>query len=85
MKNKYLKYTLKGVVVFLSILVILYIFVFAYVTANKQKIIKQVTEEVGKKLNGDVSVINVELNFFINFPIVFVVLFNVIITDIMYS
>ncbi|MGI8581492.1 MAG: AsmA-like C-terminal region-containing protein [Chitinophagaceae bacterium] len=69
----------------MSLLVILYIFVFAYVTANKQKIIKQVTEEVGKKLNGDVSIGNVELNFFSNFPKVSVALHNVMITDTMYT
>ncbi|MEO6329919.1 MAG: AsmA-like C-terminal region-containing protein [Ginsengibacter sp.] len=85
MKNKYLKYFLKGTVVLLGILVILYIIVFAYVSANKQKIIKQVTNEIGKKLDGNVSIANVELSFFRHFPTVSVALHNVVITDTMYA
>ncbi|MDB5200407.1 MAG: AsmA family protein [Chitinophagaceae bacterium] len=85
MKNKYLKYTLKGLVVLLSILVILYTFVFIYVSVNKKKIIKQVTEEIGKKLNGNVTIGDVELSFFRQFPTVSVALHNVQITDTMYA
>ena len=62
--NKYVKYTLKGIVILLSVLVILYAFVFIYVSANKKKIIKQVTDEIGKKLSGDVTIGDVELSFF---------------------
>ena len=85
MKNKYLKYTLKGVVILLSILVILYVGVVSYMSVNKQKIIKQVTDEIGKKLNGKVSIGNVELSFFSHFPRVSVALHNVMITDTMYA
>ena len=85
MKNKYLKYTLKALVVLLSVFVILYIIVFAYVSANKKKIIKQVTDEIGKKLNGNISIGNVELSFFSHFPKVSVALHNVMITDTMYA
>lgn len=85
MKNKYLKYTLKGVVILLSLLVIVYTFIFFYVTANKKKIIKQVTEEISKKLTGTVSIGNVELSFLSNFPAVSVELHNVQITDTMYA
>ena len=69
----------------MSVFVILYIVVFLYVSANKQKIIKQVTEEISKKLNGNVSIGNVELNFFSHFPKVSVALHNVMITDTMYA
>lgn len=85
MKNKYLRYTLKGVVIFLSLLVILYAFVFIYVSVNKKKIIKQVTEEIGKKLNGNFSIGNVELSFFSHFPSISVALHNIMITDTMYA
>jgi hypothetical protein len=63
----------------------LYTFVFVYVSVNKKKIIKQVTDEIGKKLNGNVSIGNVELNFFAHFPSVSVALHNVMITDTMYA
>jgi len=85
LKNKFLKYTVKGIIVLLSIFVILYIIVFSYVSANKQKIIKRVTDEVGKKLSGNVSIGNVELSFFRHFPKVSVELHNVMITDTMYA
>ena len=85
MKNKYLKYVLKGLVVLLSLFVILYTFVFIYVSANKKKIIKQVTEEIGKKLTGKVTIGDVELSFFKQFPAVSVALHNVQITDTMYA
>jgi len=59
--------------------------VFTYVSVNKKKIIKQVTDEIGKKLNGNVSVGNVELSFFSHFPKVSVALHDVMITDTMYA
>jgi len=59
--------------------------VFTYVSVNKKKIIKQVTDEVGKKLNGKVSIGNVELSFFSHFPKVSVALHDVMITDTMYA
>lgn len=85
MKNKYGKYALKGVVILLSILVVVYTFIFIYVTSNKKKIIKQVTEEVGKKLSGTVSIGDVEVSFLKQFPSVAVELKNVQITDSMYG
>ena len=85
MKNKYLKYTLKGIVILLSILVILYVIVFSYVSVNKKKIIQQVTDEIGKKLSGKVSIGNIELSFFSHFPKVSVALHDVLITDTMYA
>ena len=85
MKNRFLKYFLKGLVVLLSLLVVLYTFVFIYVSANKKKIIRQVTEEIGKKLNGNVSIEDVELSFFSHFPSVSVELHNVKITDSLYA
>jgi hypothetical protein len=85
MKNKYLKYTLKGTAVLLSVLVILYIVAFSYVSANKRKIINQVTAEISKKLNGSVSIGNVELSFLRHFPKVSVALHRVMITDTMYA
>lgn len=85
MKNKYLRYTLKGLTILLSVFAILYIVVFAYVTINKKQIIKQVTEEIGKKLNGNVTIENVEISYLKTFPAISVALHNVKITDTMYA
>jgi hypothetical protein len=85
LKNKYLKYTLKGLVVLLSLFVILYIIVFTYVSINKRKIINDVTVEIGKKLTGTVTIGDVELSFLSHFPAVSVELHNVQVTDTMFA
>jgi hypothetical protein len=38
--------------------------VFAYVSANKKKIINEVTAAMSNRLNGTVNIGNVELSFF---------------------
>lgn len=83
--NKSLRYTLKAFAILLVFLLAAYIVIVLYVTVNKQKIIKQVTEEVGKKLSGTVSIKNIELSFFSHFPQVSVLLHNVTITDTMFA
>ena len=51
--NKPLKYTLGQLEYYWQFLFLLYIVVFIYVSVNKKSIIKQVTQEIGKKLNGN--------------------------------
>ena len=79
------KVILKTLLIIVGILSILYIGVYTYVSINKQSIIKQVTDEIGKKLNGKVSVEAVDLSFFSQFPKVSVVLDKVSITDSLFS
>ena len=83
--NRILKYIFKGTVIVVGVLLILYILVFAYVSVNKQKIIRQVTDEIGKKLNGTVKISTVELSFLSTFPRVSVVLHDILITDTLYN
>ena len=83
--NKPLKYTLRAFGILLGVLFLLYIGVFIYVSSNKKSIIKQVTQEIGKKLNGNVSIGDVELSFFRTFPKVSVLLHKVSITDTMFA
>lgn len=79
--KKYLKYFLKGIVLLAGLLVILYIALFIYVSIHKKSIIKQVTDEIGKKIDGKVSIGDVELSFFSTFPNASVLLKKVTITD----
>ncbi|MBC7886282.1 MAG: hypothetical protein H7Z13_00220 [Ferruginibacter sp.] len=83
--KKFLKITYKTLIIVLGVLLILYIAVFAYVSAHKKSIISQVTGEIGKKLNGKVSVEDVELSFVRQFPKVSVLLNKVSITDSMFT
>ncbi|MEO8765888.1 MAG: AsmA-like C-terminal region-containing protein [Ginsengibacter sp.] len=83
--NKPLKYTLRAFGILLGVLFLFYIFIFIYVSYNKKSIITQVTQDIGKKLNGTVTVGDVELSFFRTFPKVSVLLHNVAVTDTMFA
>ena len=80
-----MKYTLRFLGFFVVLLLVLYLVVYIYVTSNKQKLISQVTAEISEKLNGEVSVGNVELSFFSHFPTIGVVLEKVSIKDSMFE
>ncbi|MEO8771652.1 MAG: AsmA-like C-terminal region-containing protein [Ferruginibacter sp.] len=83
--RKIKKYLIRGIAIILGVLLLLMIIVFTYVSVNKQKIIKEVTAELSKKINGTVSIGNVELSFFRNFPKISVLLHDVKITDTLFS
>lgn len=83
--TKFFKYTLRALAVLLAILFLLYIVVFIYVSVNKKAIIKQVTQEIGKELNGTVSIGDVELSFFKTFPKASVLLHKVSVTDTLFA
>ena len=83
--NRLPKKTLKILGIILGVLLILYFIAFAYISANKKSIIKQVTDDVSKKLNGKVTIGDVDLSFFRTFPQASVLLSNVTITDSMYE
>ncbi len=83
--TRFLKYTLRVIAIILGILFLLYIIVFIYVSVNKKSIIKEVTEEIGKKINGNVSIGDVELSFFRSFPKAAVLLHKVLVTDTMFA
>ena len=83
--KKFRRYIARGIAIIMGVLLLLMIIVFTYVSLNKQKIIKEVTTELSKKINGTVSIGNVELSFFRNFPKVSVLLHDVKITDTLYA
>jgi AsmA-like C-terminal region/Protein of unknown function len=83
--KKAAKYTLRVFGIFIGILLVLYLVLFIYVTYNKKSIIQRVTAEIGKKINGSVSVGDVELSFFRNFPKASVLLHDVMVTDTMFG
>ncbi len=85
MLTKILKYVLRTIGIILAILFVLYIVAFIYISANKKKIIKEVTDEISKKINGKVSIGDVELSFLRNFPQTSVLIRQVSVTDTMFS
>ena len=56
-----------------------------YVSANKKSIIKEVTAEFSKKINGNIAVGDVDISLFGSFPKMSVVLDDVLVTDSMYK
>ena len=82
---RFLKYTLKIFGVFIGFLILIFLVLFVYVSLNKKSIIKKVTEEIGKIINGNVSIGDVDLSFIRTFPNASVLLHNVSITDTLYE
>ncbi|TDH25178.1 hypothetical protein EXU57_13815 [Segetibacter sp. 3557_3] len=83
--NKYLKNTLKGFGFLVGFLLVLYIIVYVYVTTNKKSIVSQITTEIGKRIEGDVSIRDVDLSFFTSFPSVSVVLRDISVKDTLFQ
>ena len=83
--KKYLKYFIKGFIILIGLLIISYVVLLVYVSTHKKLIIKQVTEEVEKKINGNATIGDIELTFFRTFPKVSVLFNNVVITDSLFS
>ncbi|MEO7121391.1 MAG: AsmA-like C-terminal region-containing protein [Ginsengibacter sp.] len=82
---KILKYALRTIGVIVALLFILYLIAFIYVSVNKKKIIKEVTDEISKKINGNVSIGDVDLDFLKDFPQTSVLIRKVSVTDTMFS
>lgn len=83
--NKYLKYTLKGFGILLGILVLLYCIAAGYILSHKKSIVSQVTAGISKRLNGEVTIREVDLSFFSEFPRIAIVLKDMSVKDTMYS
>ncbi|GAC1595091.1 MAG: hypothetical protein NVS3B19_17760 [Ginsengibacter sp.] len=83
--RKPIRNILKWFGIIIAVLILLYLILFTYVYFNKKGIIKQITTEIGKKLNGNLTIDNVDLNFTSQFPQASVDLHNVLLTDTMYS
>ena len=83
--KKYRKIFLRSVVILIGLIFILYFILIGYVSANKKSLIGEVTEELSKKINGNVAIGDIELSFFRTFPRISVLLNEVVITDSMFA
>ncbi len=83
--KKNLRLSLKILKIVLLCFFVLFLIVYIYVTVNKKQLIKQVTQEIGEKLNGDVKIEAADVSFFKSFPRVAVLVKNIQITDTMYK
>ena len=84
MKKK-LPYVFKALKIFLITVVALYAIAYAYITINKDKIIKQVTTQVSDKLNGKLEIKDAEISLFRTFPKISVLLKDITLIDTMFA
>lgn len=68
----------------IGLLLLVYILTAIYVAGNKKKIQDQVIAELKKKINGNLSIGDVDLSLFRNFPKIGVAFKDVLITDSLY-
>lgn len=83
--SRYIRRTAKGLAIFFGIILILYGAAYFYVLANKKEILAKVTSEISDKLDGIVTVENMELTFLTNFPRASVLLERVEIKDTLFG
>ncbi len=83
--KKILHYSFKVLKIGFLLLLLFFIAAYIYVSANKKKIITQVTQQISDKLKGDVKIENADISFFKSFPRIAVYVENILITDTVYS
>lgn len=83
--KKFLRYTIRGLAIFLGVLVLVYTIAYIYIVTKKKDIIAQVKEQVSDKLNGEVQIGNISLGFLASFPRVSVELDKVSIHDTLFN
>ena len=83
--KKSLPYLIKAAKIFFIAVVALYAIAYIYISVNKAKIIKQVTEQVSSKLNGKLLISDADISIFRTFPKISVLLKDVNLTDTMFA
>lgn len=78
---KSLKLIIRSLAVIIALAIVLFAGAIVYVSFNKKEIIQYVTTEVADKLNGKLTIDDIELSFFGTFPNISVLLRNVSVTD----
>ena len=85
MKNKFLKYTLRAVLITIGIYLLLLMAIYIYISSNKKSIVAKVTTEINDKIQGIVSIDNIDVTLFTTFPSFAVQIQNITIKDSLYA
>lgn len=83
--DKRIKYIILTFAVLIGIVLLTISASFIYFTTHKQELITKAKKQISDKINGNVQIENIEMDFIKNFPQVSLLLKNVSITDTMYS
>jgi hypothetical protein len=79
--KKNLKIILKIVLAFSGLVLILYFILLGYVTTHKKYLISRLSEEMSKRINGNVKLRTIDMGFFNSFPNFSLVVSDLSITD----
>ena len=80
-----LRISFKVFKIVLIVVVCLYGAAYFYIRANKAKIIRELTEQAGKKLNGKLTIGDADISLFRTFPKISVVIKDISLTDTMFA
>jgi len=83
--NKYLKYIVKGLILFIAVFILVYVAVYGYVAINKKSIIGKIVQQVHDKLNGQVEIGDISVGFLSTFPHISVSLEDVSVRDTLFN
>jgi hypothetical protein len=83
--KKIFHYVFKTFKILIVSLITIYLIAYIYVVANKKKIIAQVTEQISKKINGNVKIGDADISILKSFPKISVLINDVSITDTMFA
>ncbi|MEO6868749.1 MAG: AsmA-like C-terminal region-containing protein [Ginsengibacter sp.] len=79
--KKNIKFLLKIVAAFIGLILILYFILLGYVETHKQYLISRLSEEMSKRINGNVKLRSIDVGVFNSFPNVSLVVSDISITD----
>lgn len=83
--NKYLKYALRSIGVFFTLIIIGFIGVSIYVSSHKELLIKEATEKISEKISGKISIADMGVSLFKNFPYIAITIEKLKVTDSLYA
>lgn len=79
--KKIIKYTLRGILITLGLLILIYTAAYIYLSVNKKELLADVRKQVSEKFSGDIQIGNIELSFIDQFPSIAVLIENISIKD----
>jgi hypothetical protein len=83
--KKILLYLLRAFIILAAIFGLVWVFFFAYLTFNKNKIISKVKSQLNQQIKGNISIGDLRPDFFHAFPYLSIKISNVIIRDSLWS
>src|SRR6185295_16919754 len=85
MKRKWIKYVVRTVVAVIVVWILFLGTAFFYIKTHKEKLIRTVKDDIGKKISGELEFSDLKVDFFQNFPNISIDLENLSVRDSLFS